>query len=134
LKNSLARHRVLVIDDNVDAAQSLGMLLRLSGQDVVVAHEGATALQRALEHRPQLVLLDIGMPGMDGYEVCRRLRQQPVTQKAVVVALTGWGQEEDRLRSLQAGFDHHFVKPVDWVTLGKLLAGLDEESKTGEKA
>ena len=91
------------------------------------------AVQKALEHRPELVLLDIGMPGMDGYEVCRRLRQDPLTQSAVMVALTGWGQEEDRVRSLQAGFDHHFVKPVDWGTLGKLLADLDQGTIAEEK-
>jgi two-component system CheB/CheR fusion protein len=129
LKHTLTRHRVLVVDDNVDAAQSLGMLLKLSGQDVVIAHDGMAALERAIEHRPQLVLLDIGMPGMDGYEVCRRLRDERVTEKVVVVALTGWGQEEDRVRSLQAGFDYHFVKPVDWDTLGSLLVGLDEGNK-----
>ena len=77
MNNNLARHRVLVVDDNVDAAESLGMLFKLSGQEVVVAHDGVTAFEKALELRPELVLLDIGMPGMDGYEVCRRLRQEP---------------------------------------------------------
>jgi two-component system CheB/CheR fusion protein len=132
LKTNLGRHRVLVVDDNVDAAHSLGMLLKISGQDVVVAHEGDDALRKALEHHPELILLDIGMPGMDGYEVCRRLRALPQVQMAVLVALTGWGQEEDRQRSWQAGFDHHFVKPIDWATLGKLLANLDERSTQRE--
>jgi CheY-like chemotaxis protein len=126
MNNNLARHRVLVVDDNVDAAESMGRLLTLSGQDVSIAHDGSAAIQKAREHRPELVLLDIGMPEMDGYEVCRRLREEPITQQATVVAVTGWGQEEDRQRSLRAGFDHHLVKPVDLGTLMNLLAGLDE--------
>jgi CheY-like chemotaxis protein len=125
LKTNLARHRVLVVDDNVDAAQSLGMLLKLSGHDVSVAHNGHDGLQQASEFRPELVLLDIGMPVMDGYEVCRRLRQDPRTQGALVIALTGWGLEEDRQRSLDEGFDQHLVKPVELQTLVKLLEELD---------
>src|SRR5262249_38150069 len=90
----LPRHRVLVVDDNVDAAESLAVLLRLEGQDVQVAHDGVSALELARAFRPALVFLDIGMPGMDGYEVCRRLRQQFSRDRPLVVALTGWGQEE----------------------------------------
>jgi PAS domain S-box-containing protein len=115
------RHRVLVVDDNVDAADSLAMLLRLEGQEVRVAHDGPSALDSAREYRPEIVFLDIGMPGMDGYEVCRRLRQHR-KESVLLVALTGWGQEEDRRRSQEAGFDHHFVKPIEPKTLHKILA------------
>ena len=118
---TLPRRRVLVVDDNVDAADTLAMLLRLKGQEVRVVHDGPSSLEAARQFQPNLVLLDIGMPGLDGYEVCRRLRQEPDTQKALVVAMTGWGQEEDRRRSLEAGFDQHFVKPVGAKTLDKLL-------------
>jgi two-component system, chemotaxis family, CheB/CheR fusion protein len=127
LNTNLARHRVLVVDDNVDAAESLGMLLKMSGQEVSVAHNGHDGIQQAREFRPELVLLDIGMPMMDGYEVCRRLRQDTCTQDAVVIALTGWGLEEDRQRALEEGFDHHLVKPVELQTLMKLLEDLDQE-------
>jgi CheY-like chemotaxis protein len=113
---------VLVVDDNVDAADSLGLLLRLSGQETRMAYDGPTALLVAEAFRPQLVLLDIGMPGMDGYEVARRLRGLPVLEGVVLVAVTGWGQEEDRLRSRAAGFDDHLVKPADPVALQHLLA------------
>jgi PAS domain S-box-containing protein len=118
----LPRRRVLVVDDNVDAADSLGMLLRLEGQEVRVAHDGPSALQVAPEFRPEVVFLDIGMPGMDGYEVCRRLRQGPCPKGVLMVALTGWGHEEDRRRSVEAGFDFHLVKPVEPSALHKLLA------------
>jgi CheY-like chemotaxis protein len=112
---------VLVVDDNVDAAVSLGMLLRLAGQDVRVAYDGPTALRMAVEFQPHLVLLDIGMPGMDGYEVCRRLRGEIGLAQATLAALTGWGQDEDRRRSHEAGFDRHIVKPVDPSVLQRLI-------------
>ncbi len=121
---ALPPHRVLVVDDNVDAADSLAVLLRLAGQDVRVAYEGAQALALAQEFCPQAVFLDIGMPGMDGYEVCRRLRQQPGSAAALLVALTGWGQDEDRRRACEAGFDHHAVKPIEPEALRQLLAPL----------
>jgi PAS domain S-box-containing protein len=113
--------RVLVVDDNVDAADSLALLLRLEGQDVQVAHDGFAALEMARAFRPVIVFLDIGMPGMDGYEVCRRLRQQSGEDSLLIVALTGWGQEEDRRRSQEAGFDLHFIKPVEPDALHKIL-------------
>ncbi|HEX8200363.1 MAG TPA: PAS domain S-box protein, partial [Isosphaeraceae bacterium] len=117
------RRRVLVVDDNVDAATSLAKLLaRLMGQEVRVAHDGPDALGLAGEFRPEVVLLDIGMPGMDGYEVARRLRGRPECERALLVALTGWGQEEDRRRSHAAGFDLHLVKPVDPELLRSLLS------------
>jgi PAS domain S-box-containing protein len=114
--------RILVVDDNVDSAESLGMLLRLAGQEVQVAYNGQSALALAGTFRPHVVLMDIGMPGMDGYETARRLRQQPGLEKTMLVALTGWGQEEDRRRSLEAGFDRHLVKPIEPEQLTELLA------------
>ncbi len=117
-------HRVLVVDDNTDAADSLGLLLELLGQKVRVAHDGPTALLIAQAFRPEVVFLDIGMPGMDGYEVARRLRRQPECKSSLLVALTGWGQDADRRRSAEAGFDHHLVKPAEPALLEKLLAGL----------
>jgi len=114
--------RVLVVDDNVDAAESLAMVLRLEGHDVEVAHSGPSALAAARIRPPEWVLLDIGMPGMDGYEVARTLRVEPGLENVTLVALTGWGQEEDRQRSKQAGFDHHLTKPVEPSTLQAVLS------------
>jgi PAS domain S-box-containing protein len=116
--------RLLVVDDNVDAADSLAMLLRLQGHEVRVAHDGPTALEMVKGYRPALVFLDIGMPQMDGYEVARRLRRQPGLENVGLAALTGWGQQEDRRRTAEAGFDHHLVKPVEPAALEKLLGGL----------
>jgi PAS domain S-box-containing protein len=118
--------RVLVVDDNADAAQTLAMLLKASGHNVRTAHDGPTALEAALDYRPNVVLLDLGLPGMNGIEVAKRLRQQPVLGKVVLVAMTGYGQEADRRRSLEAGFDHHLVKPADFGTVERILATVSE--------
>lgn len=115
-------HRLLVVDDNQDAADSLAMLLRLQGHEVRVAHDGRTALDLLNGYRPDMVFLDIGMPDMDGFEVARMLRQRPGLEKLRLTALTGWGQQEDRRRTAAAGFDHHLVKPVEPETLEQLLA------------
>jgi CheY-like chemotaxis protein len=117
-------HRLLVVDDNKDSADSFGMLLRLQGHEVRVAHDGPTALELVKGFRPEMVFLDLGMPGMDGYEVARRLRQQPGLENVWLTALTGWGQQEDRRRTAAAGFDQHLVKPVEPKALDELLAGL----------
>ncbi|HLQ67179.1 MAG TPA: response regulator [Candidatus Limnocylindrales bacterium] len=119
--------RVLVVDDNADAAESLATLLQRAGHQVSVAHDGPTALSIAVQERPRVVLLDIGMPGMDGYEVCREMRRAGL-EDALIVALTGFGQEEDRQRSREAGFDGHQVKPGDPVELMKLVAGTAKPS------
>jgi CheY-like chemotaxis protein len=119
----VVRRRVLVIDDNVDAARSLGALLDLTGNEVRVFHDGRSALAAAPAFRPDVVLLDLGMPEMDGYEVARRLRQQPELAGALLVALTGWGQEADRRNSRAAGFDHHLVKPADPDVIQRLVQG-----------
>jgi CheY-like chemotaxis protein len=116
-----SRQRILVVDDNPDAALSLAMLLKLLGSDVETAHDGRSALQALETFRPSVVLLDLGMPDMSGYEVAQRLRSQPKFQDVTLVALTGWGQEEDRRRTQQAGFDHHLVKPVNLDALQVLL-------------
>ena len=118
-------HRLLVIDDNVDAAESLAMLLRLKGHEVRVAHDGPSGLKLATSYRPDMVFLDIGMPGMDGYEVARRLRQLPGLDNVRLAALTGWGQQEDRRRTAEAGFDNHLVKPAELEALERLLAELN---------
>ena len=119
-----ARLRILVADDNLDAAESLAMLLTLDGNETRTAHDGLEALDVAAAFRPDVMLLDIGMPKLNGYEVCRRIRQQAWGQNMVVIALTGWGQEEDKRRSLEAGVDYHLVKPVDYAALEKLLTGV----------
>ncbi|HEX6708300.1 MAG TPA: ATP-binding protein [Albitalea sp.] len=105
--------RVLVVDDNRDAAESLAMMLEMSGHQTATAHDGESALAQAVSFDAEAVLLDIGMPGMNGYEVAQRLRQMPETAAALIVALTGWGQDEDKRRAIAAGFDHHLTKPVD---------------------
>ncbi len=121
-------HRLLVVDDNKDAATTLAMLLRLYGHEVRVAHDGTSALELAKQHRPALIFLDIGMPGMDGYEVARRVRQQPGLENVILAALTGWGQEEDRRRTAEAGFNHHLVKPPEPKMLEGLLAELKKSA------
>jgi len=114
--------RVLVVDDNQDSAETIAMLVELWGHQARIAHNGPAALAEAPLWRPQVVLLDIGLPGIDGYEVARRLRQEPVMAGALLVAMTGYGQERDRRMSSEAGFDHHLVKPVDPAVLQSLLA------------
>jgi signal transduction histidine kinase/CheY-like chemotaxis protein len=114
--------RVLVVDDNVDAARSLAMVLELSGHEVHLAHDGLVALTTAQDFQPQIVFLDIGLPGMDGYEVARRLRKNPLLDELLLVALSGYASEEDRVRSQNAGIDYHLVKPADPCALQMLLA------------
>lgn len=117
--------RVLLTDDNVDAAMMISMLLRKAGHHVVVAHSGMEALEKGAALKPEVVILDIGMPGMDGHETCRRMRTLDWGGSAYIVALTGWGQTEDRQRSHDAGFDHHLVKPVVRTDLEKVLASVN---------
>jgi PAS domain S-box-containing protein len=119
---STASRRVLIVDDNEDGAESLAMLLELGGHKTRTAHDGVKAMEVAEGFRPDVVLLDIGLPGLNGYEVCRRMREKPWGKDLLLVALTGWGQEEDRRRSEDAGFDTHLVKPADQVVLMSLLA------------
>ena len=115
---------ILIVDDNVDGADTMAMLLDEVGHETHTAHDGIDAIAMADRLRPDVVLLDIGLPKLNGYEVCERLRKRPWGDKLLIVAMTGWGQEEDRQRSLEAGFDTHLVKPVDHDLLMKLLATL----------
>jgi len=117
-----AARRLLLVDDNVDAVESLAVLLRADGHDVRIAHDGASALALIESFRPHLVVLDIGLPGMNGYEVAQRIRARPELGAPMLVALTGYGQQEDRKRARAAGFDHHFIKPADVSALQRLLA------------
>jgi CheY-like chemotaxis protein len=116
--------KVLVVDDNPDAATSLSMLVELLGYEVRTAYDGAEALQLAGEFYPDVVLLDLGMPRMDGYEACRRLRAQPWGARMAVVAVSGWGREDDRQRTRLAGFDQHLVKPVAPDVIATTLSSL----------
>jgi PAS domain S-box-containing protein len=115
-------HKILVVDDARDSADSLAILLRASEHEVYVAYSGEQAIDLAKAHRPDIVLLDLGMSTLDGYETCRRIRAQPWGKNMVIIAQTGWGQTEDRRRARDAGFDHHLVKPLDPVALTKLLS------------
>ena len=113
--------RILVVDDNRDAADSLALLLGLEGHDVRVSYAGRPAIEIAHEFAPAFVVLDLGLPDLSGYDVARLLRKDPALEHAVLIALTGWGQEEHRKRALEAGFDHHVTKPVDLEELARLL-------------
>lgn len=117
-------HRILIVDDNRDAADSLGMLLKCLGANVRTVHNGAGCLRALTDYSPTVIILDIGMPGMDGNETARRVRARQQGREVTLVALTGWGQEDDRLRSYQAGFDFHLIKPVDSDELQHILADI----------
>jgi PAS domain S-box-containing protein len=114
--------RILIVDDNTDTASSLAMLLNLTGNETQTAHDGLQAVEAAEKFRPDVVLLDIGLPKLNGLDACRRIREQPWGKDMVMVAMTGWGQDEDRRKSKDAGFDSHMVKPVDYTALMNLLA------------
>ncbi len=116
---------MLVVDDNQDAGDSLGAILELLGAEVQVVRDGQMALEAFASYAPSVVLLDIGMPGMNGYEVARAMRSRFPGRAATLVALTGWGQDDDRRRAREAGFDHHLVKPAEIEALQSLLASLE---------
>jgi CheY-like chemotaxis protein len=118
------RRRVLVVDDNRDAAGSMEILLKLLGNEVCTVHDGLEAVAAAERLRPEIVLMDVGMPRLNGYEATRRIREQPWGRDMKIIALTGWGQESDKEQSRQAGCDGHLVKPIDLPDLEKLLATL----------
>ena len=123
-----AGKRILVVEDNRDSADSLRLLLELSGHEVAVAYSGHDGVQAAEQYQPDVVLCDIGLPGLDGYGVARKLRDNPTTATARLIAVTAYGHDEDRRRSHEAGFDLHVVKPVEPAALGKLLAEFQSET------
>jgi PAS domain S-box-containing protein len=122
------RRRILVVDDNKDSAMSLALMLKLLGNEAKTAHDGLQALDVAETFRPELILLDIGMPRLNGYDTAKRIRELPWGSEVVLVALTGWGQDEDRRRSKEAGFDAHMTKPIEPAALAKLLTNLNAET------
>ncbi len=124
VNGSNAKGRILIVDDNLDSAKSLAEVLKMTGNDTFVAHDGEEAVDAAERQRPDVILLDIGLPRLNGFDACRRIRANPWAEKILIIALTGWGQEEDRRKSAEAGFDGHLVKPVDLTELTKLLASL----------
>jgi CheY-like chemotaxis protein len=128
------RRRILVVDDNRDAVDSLALMFQLRGHDIEIAHDGLEAVQAAATFRPDVVLLDIGLPRMNGYEAARHIREQPWGKSMVLIALTGWGQEEDKRRALEAGFNHHLTKPVEAAALEDLLAHLTPLSQQAAAA
>jgi two-component system CheB/CheR fusion protein len=123
---------VLVVDDNADSADSVAAILEASGHDVQVAYSAQKALEMAVEYQPDIMLLDIGLPDMDGYQVAKHLRQTPELREMRLIAITGYGQESDRERSREAGFDEHMVKPVEWRKLEELLTSLMKRSHSSD--
>jgi len=121
--------RVLVVEDNIDSAQMMAFILKLGGHEVLMPHDGQKALEAPLTFKPQVVLCDIGLPGMNGYEFAAQLRVHPDFRQIPLIALTGYGQEEDRQRTRAAGFDYHLVKPVEPDALNALLNSLLSEER-----
>ena len=119
--NTVGR-RVLVVDDNEGAARVLSLLLKAFGNDVRTAYDGLAAIEIAAEFRPDVIFMDLGMPRLNGYDAARRIREQPWGKHIVLAALTGWGQEDDKVRTREAGFDHHFVKPISAESLQELFS------------
>ncbi|MFZ3179402.1 MAG: response regulator [Methylocystis silviterrae] len=129
LNESPSARRVLVIDDDRDVADSLAMLLDVLGCDVRTAYSGAVGVSLVSDFQPRIVFLDIGMPEMNGYETARRIRNKPAGRQAQLIAVTGWGQDLDKKRTREAGFDRHLVKPADIDILEEILAACGEESQ-----
>jgi CheY-like chemotaxis protein len=127
------RQRILIVDDNRDAARMLGMLLSASGHQTETAHDGEEALVKAGEFRPEVILLDLGLPKMSGYDVCRAIRRESWGADVTIIALTGWGQAEDRRKSASAGFDCHLVKPVDHAALNAAMARATSGKTVGNR-
>ena len=126
--DNLHSYRILVVDDNENCAKVMMWTMEMLGHTAQMATDGQIAIELAKSFRPHVVLLDIGLPQMNGYEICQRMRNEPVLKDTVFVAQTGWGQKEHRERSKEAGFDHHLVKPIDMKALENILLELD---KTG---
>jgi CheY-like chemotaxis protein len=128
-KPAVTGQRILVIDDNRDAAETLASLLQLTGNLTFMAHDGLEAISAALSFKPDIVLLDIGLPKLNGYQVAQRIRAEPWGKEMSLIAVTGWGQEEDRRKAMDAGFNAHVVKPVDYVALMNVLASLGAQPR-----
>lgn len=120
----MGQHLVLIVDDNTDAAESLGEFLKALGHTIHVSYDGITALDEAARLKPEVVILDIGMPGMNGYQVAKKLRSEVGLISSLLVAVTGYAQEQDRLFAEAAGFDHYFAKPLDLTRLTTVLDGM----------
>jgi CheY-like chemotaxis protein len=118
------RHRLLVADDNADSVTTLSLMLEAMGHEVRTAHDGVQTVEMAESFRPDAILMDIGMPGLNGFDACARIRARPWASDVFIVALTGWGQDEDKNRSRAAGFDRHLVKPVEPATLEHMIRAL----------
>jgi CheY-like chemotaxis protein len=123
--------RILIIDDSRDAAHTLKMLLGKVGHQVEVVTDGASGIETARRSAPEIIFCDIGMPGMDGYQVAAALRADETTRNAYLVALTGYGQDDDQTKALQSGFDKHLTKPVGWSTLQSIIAEVPLQQDTG---
>jgi CheY-like chemotaxis protein len=121
------KYRILAVDDNKILAKTMMWTMEMLGHTAEIAHEGKSAIALAKSFHPDIVFLDIGLPGMNGYEICQAMRNEPVLQNTIFVALTGWGQKEHRERSKEAGFNYHLVKPVEIKTLENLLLVLGKE-------
>jgi DNA-binding response OmpR family regulator len=119
----MAKWRILIVDDNRDSAASLGLLLDAAGNTTRQAYDGEEAIAVAAQFRPDLLLLDIGLPKLNGFEVCRHIRAEEWGRNMTIVAVSGWGQDEDRRKSSEVGFDHHMVKPVSYAALLRIIAG-----------
>jgi len=132
--SAAAKPRILIVDDNADAANSLGRLLTLIGHEVRVVHDGASAVAETELFRPRAVLLDLGMPIMDGFDTARQIRSRAEFQDVALIAITGWGQERDRQRTEAAGFAAHLIKPVNLDQLEAVLNGLSSEEPAGRIA
>jgi CheY-like chemotaxis protein/two-component sensor histidine kinase len=128
--NPQTKRRVLVVDDNRDVAETVAVLLSASGHEVRTAYDGPSAIAAVTEYRPEVVLLDIGLPGMNGYDVAKQLRASPHLRPMVLVAFTGYGQDEDRQRAREAGFDHHLVKPADPASIEKIVESVSLPAST----
>ena len=123
-------HRVLLVDDNVDSTEPLSILLQAKGHATQIASSGEAAIELADEFQPDVVLLDLGLPQMDGYEVARRLRARPNGEERVLVALTGWAGRDVRTKAAEAGFDYHLVKPVNWDELERIVESVEPKART----
>jgi len=124
---------VMVVDDNADLVATMSALLKLAGHDVCSCHDGPSAIDSALEYQPDVILIDIGLPGMSGYEVAARLRQMPTFEHSTLVAITGYGQADDRRRAREAGFDHHLTKPVFFEHLQEVLSYPQRPARTAAR-